>query len=359
MIASVQHPVRALLPSVTLLVTLCVTLVMLLVPAGAARAADDDASWTVQTGSGAYGAARSSFTYSVNPGEKVDDVLVVSNHGDEELDLGVYASDGYTTESGDFDLLKAGETSKFIGAWTTSDADSVAVAPGATVEVPFTLNVPENATPGDYGGGIVTSLAQPDQAQGINVDRRLGVRIAVRVGGDLQPAIAVEKLKVDFDGGLNPFAGGDATLSYSIRNTGNAIMSATQTEAVTGPFGWLPGAPEATAVPPQLLPGEDWEVSVPVHGVPALFLLIGTVTVTPTMVDASGSTSALPTVSGTALGWAVPWTALVLLVILAAVAIGVVRFSKHRRAQQQAEQDARVQEAVELALATKGAARDE
>ncbi len=38
------------------------------------------------------------------------------------------------------------------------------------MQVPFTVEVPENATPGDYAGGIVTSLVEPDATQGINVD---------------------------------------------------------------------------------------------------------------------------------------------------------------------------------------------
>lgn len=77
------------------------------------------------------------------------------------------------------------------------------------------------------------------------------------------------------------------------------------------------------------------------------------------MVDASGSTSALAAVTGTAYGWAVPWTALILLVILAALVIGGVRYSRHRQARRQEEQDALVHDAVELALASKGAASDD
>ncbi len=71
------------------------------------------------------------------------------------------------------------------------------IQPGKTAQVPFKVSVPENATPGDYVGGILTTLTQADQAEGINVDRRLGIRIKLRVGGELKPNLAIENLHVD------------------------------------------------------------------------------------------------------------------------------------------------------------------
>lgn len=79
--------------------------------AGSAAAADGDASWTVRTGANDFGDDRTSFSYNVNPGGTVEDALVVANHGQEALTLGVYAADGYTTDSGDFDLVTKGQKS--------------------------------------------------------------------------------------------------------------------------------------------------------------------------------------------------------------------------------------------------------
>ena len=320
--------------------------------ASAAPAAGDDVTWTVRTASNSFGSDRTSYSYTAAPGSTVDDALVVTNHGAGALDLGVYAADGYTTDSGQFDLVVGGAKSVSIGAWVTSGAKSVTVAPGATVEVPFTLAVPKNATPGDYAGGIVTSLVEPDAAKGINVDRRLGIRVALRVSGDLKPALAVDDAHVDWTGGLNPFAGGDATLSYTIHNTGNSSLSARQAATVAGPFGWLATKAGAIAPSPNLLPGESWKVEVPVHGVAAAVWLAATTTVTPIATDASGSTSAMTPISVTANGWAVPWTLVVLLVLVAAALIFLPRLLRRGRARQKQREDARVRDAVARALET-------
>ena len=129
---------------------------------------------------------------------------------------------------GQLDLLPKDGKSTGIGAWVHADRDRVAIKPGETVEIPFAVAVPDNATPGDYVGGIITSLTQADQAEQINVDRRLGIRIKLRVSGELKPSLAVEDLHVAYDGPVNPFAKGDATVTYKIHNTGNTTLSAEQ-----------------------------------------------------------------------------------------------------------------------------------
>ncbi|MFF1877156.1 WxL protein peptidoglycan domain-containing protein [Leifsonia sp. NPDC058230] len=351
--ALATHPIRALVHIVVIAVL--VALGLSLVPAGSAQAAGDDVTWTVRTASNGFGAERTGYNYTINPGSKVDDALVVSNHGDTALELGIYAADGYTTESGQFDLVVGGAKSVSIGDWVHGGTDHITVAPGQSVDYPFTVTVPKNATPGDYAGGIVTSLAQEGETQGITVDRRLGIKITLRVSGDLKPSLAVENPHVDWNGGLNPFAGGDSTMTYTIHNTGNALVTAKQVAGLTGPFGMLPTSAGTIKAPPQLLPGEKWDVSVPIHDVPASVWLAATATVTPVVTDASGSTNTLDPITATATGWAVPWMVLLIVVVLAALVFVALRLRTRLRAQQKAREDARVNDAVERALGTKGA----
>lgn len=320
---------------------------------GPARAAEGDVTWTVRTAANDYGEDRSSFGYAVNPGGAAEDALVVANHGTDPLNLAVYAADGFTTEKGQLDLLTEGKKSRSIGSWVRAGRKSVRIAPGKSAEIPFTVKVPDNATPGDYVGGILTSLKQADDTEGIAVDRRLGIRIKLRVSGALRPALAVEDVHVDYRGSANPFARGDATVTYSLHNTGNALLSGTQKVTLNGPFGTLSTDAGTVAAPPELLPGERWKVTVPVHDVTPALRLTATVAVTPLVTDAAGSTTALDPVRTTAHGWAVPWTLLLLLVlVLGAAAAGfvLVRRARVRRARHEEE---RVREAVEQALRDK------
>ena len=322
-------------------------------PAAPALAAEGDVTWTVRTASNSYGNDRSSYSYSVNPGGTIQDGLVVANRGRTPLNLGVYTSDGFTTDAGRLDLRGKDDKQTGIGAWVKAAGRTVAVQPGRTAQVPFTVAVPPNATPGDYVGGIVTTLTQPDQQAGINVERRLGIRIKLRVGGPLKPALSIENLSVDYHGTANPFGTGGATVSYTIHNTGNATLSARQAVEATGPFGRLSAEAGAIAAPPELLPGESWQVRAPVKDVAPAFDVAVTATLTPLLTDASGSTTSLDPVAVTVHAFVVPWTLVLLLVVLIALVAGGVVLARRNRTRRQAREDARVKEAVARALRDK------
>ncbi|MFI5605672.1 WxL protein peptidoglycan domain-containing protein [Amycolatopsis sp. NPDC051903] len=279
--------------------------------------------WTVATAANEFGADRANYSYTAEPGEQVRDGLVIANRGTAPLDLAVYSADAFTTAAGQLDLVTRDTRSHGVGAWVHPAADHVTLPPGQSADVPFTLTIPPDATPGDHLGGLVTSVRQGD------VERRLGLRVHLRVGGALTPRLSVEDARVDYSGTPNPFGTGEATLSYTIRNTGNAIAAARQTASVTGPFGTFatPSAPIPDS--PQLLPGETWHVVTSVHDVVPAVRLSAAVSVTPLLTDASGSTAPLPAVPSVASGWAVPWALVVLLAVACAPA-AVLLARRHR-----------------------------
>jgi hypothetical protein len=321
--------------------------------AGPAHAADGDVTWTVRTAANGYGDDRSSYSYNVNPGGQIKDAMVVTNRSKTPLRLGLYAADGFTTNTGSLDLLTKDRKSVGVGAWVHADRDSVTIKPGKTAQIPFTVAVPANATPGDHVGGILTSLKQSDDAAGINVDRRLGIRVKVRVSGALKPRLAIENLHVDYSGSANPFTQGDATVTYTIHNTGNATLSAQQQVSVEGPFGQLRTQARRVAPSPELLPGETWKMTVPVHGVTPAVRLTAKAALTPLLTDASGSTTSLKPVEATAHGQAVPWTLILLLLVVIAVIVAAVLLARRHRARRKQQEEARVRSAVEQALREK------
>lgn len=343
---------RARTAGAALLAALVFLLVLPAAPASAADAGDtaDDVNWTVRTDSNDFGSDRTNYSYAIDPGSTLTDGIVVANRGEEPIDLEVYAADGFTTQDGALSLVLADEKSTGVGAWITPGQETVTVAPGATASIPFTVSIPEDATPGDYAGGLVTSLTVPDAATGVNVDRRLGIRVDLRVGGELAPALAVEDLSVSWDGGLNPFAGGDATVTYTLHNTGNATISADPASTVGGVFGLLATQAPAADPIPELLPGESRTVTVVVPNVPPLFAVIATTTVTPLVTDAAGSRSPIAEVSATAVGPAVPWMLLLILALIAVAAVLVWRGRARRKVAAQEAEEARVSEAVAKAL---------
>jgi hypothetical protein len=309
-------------------------------------AADNNVPWTVSTTANSFGTDRQNFSYTLNPGGQLQDGLVVVNHGTTPLDLAVYAADGFTTDQGQLDLRTRDANATGVGAWVHADRDHVKLRPGESAEVPFTITVPASATPGDHLGGIVTSLTQADKATGMDVDRRLAVRIRLRVGGELKPSLSVEDLKVHYSGTPNPFGKGDATVSYTIHNTGNTILAARPATSISGPFGRWQVRSGQVDDSPQLLPGDTWKVSVPVHRVTPAVRLAGTVAVVPLLTDAAGSTSPLTTVETTTHTWTIPWALLLILVALCGLVVGGLAFRRRRGRQDRLRENALGQDAL-------------
>ncbi|MFD6445646.1 WxL protein peptidoglycan domain-containing protein [Promicromonospora sp. NPDC060204] len=347
------------------------------VPAAApvsATVPTDDVTWGVRTATNDQGTERENFRYTVDPGTKVSDELVVTNHGETPLKLDIYAADGYTTTAGQLDVLTRGDAadsgdeagsddtgsddtgsnetgSLNVGSWLDPAVDQVRLAPGESADVPFTLRVPDDATPGDYAGAILTSRTVTAEEAGLDYETRSGIRVYLRVAGDLAPSLTVTDAHVEYHQTLNPFGPGDATVTYTVRNDGNVRLAANQDVGVAGPFGWL-GAQGAAADVPELLPGESWPVSVPVDGVAPLFWLGADIVLVAQLPDVAGATPGVAPVEAHASGWAVPWLPLLVVVLLAGAVVVIVR---RRRTRGQRE-DARVQAAVAQALAERAAA---
>lgn len=304
------------MPAIVRLSTVVFLALLAFVGTTGVATAQDDVTWTVRTADNEFGSARDNYGYALDPGGRLEDGLVVANNGTTPLELSVYAADAFTTPAGGLDLRTREVKPAGVGAWVHPGQDHMTVPPGESIEVPFMLTVPDDAAPGDHMGGIVTALKQG------SVERRVGVRIQLRVGGELKPGLSVENLDVRYS------STGDATVTYAIHNTGNAILATKQTVSIAGPFGTWRVPPVRVDDSPPLLPGESWQVSVPVHGVTAAFVLTGTVSLTPLLTDASGSTVPLSTADTTAHSLAVPW---VLLVVVVVVVCGLVFFLRSRR----------------------------
>jgi hypothetical protein len=248
-------------------------------PGARAAAAQD---WTAEAAANRFGPGRTSFDYTVNPGGRVKDGVLIVNRGAARLHLAIRAG------------------GRGIGAWVRSDPGGVTVAPGASAEVPFTLTLPKDVAPGDYAG------------------RLAGIPVRLRVGGPLKPSLAVEDVRIH-----------DArTVTYTIRNTGNATLSARQTVSLSGPFGrWKVNAGKLPDSPP-LLPGRTRTVSAPLHDVTPALRLTATVTLTPLLTDAAGSTSPLSAIRATGHAWAIPWPLVPGTIVL--VAAGLALRSRRR-----------------------------
>src|SRR5690606_22665802 len=262
------------------------------------------------------------------------------------------AAAGYPPPTGRLDVLPRDTASSAVGTWLVPGVRSLRLAPGESADVPFTLRVPADATPGDHAGAVLTSRTVTARKAGLDYEARSGIRVHVRVAGDLAPRLTVTDARVDYHDTPNPLGLGDATVTYTVRNEGNVRLAARQQVSVSGPFGWF-RADGAAADVPELLPGESWPVSVRVDGVVPLVRLGADAVLTGVPPAVDGATPGVAPAEAHASGWAVPWALLAAVAMLVLVMVLLDR----RRRSRAAREAARVQEAVERALAERDAER--
>ena len=124
---------------------------------------------------------------------------------------------------------------------------------GETRTVPFTVDMPSNATPGDHPAGVLASATSSGQ---VKVDRRIANRMYVRVSGKLQPLLTVSSFSGTYHPSLNPLDG-SITVSATITNSGNVALEGSSTLSTTTWFGINVGQtvrveqPEILPVTPQ------------------------------------------------------------------------------------------------------------
>ncbi len=211
---------------------------------------------------------RTRLSYQLKPGQRLDDEYVVRNTGSTPQTVTLFATDAFNTDDGQYALLDTSKKPTGVGTWVVFNGgdtvEHIALAPGQQKTVPFTVNVPANAGPGDHAGGIVVSNQAPSGQ--ILVDRRVATRLYVRVPGDLQPAMTITSLNATYDPQWNPFSG-STTLTFTIKNSGNVSLGAHMIVGANTYFGIGAGASVRQDVR-EMLPGTTRTLSVTVPGVP-------------------------------------------------------------------------------------------
>ena len=292
------------------------------------------ATFGVQPVTGDKPDSRARLTYDATPGAQITDHVAVQNFGTQPLQLHVYANDAFNTADGGYDIQAANIAPTDLGAWVSlAGSTFVNVPPRAMVIVPITIKIPVNATPGDHAGGIVAGLnrmATDAKGNRVNVEERVGTRIYIRVPGKLTAALSLTNVRTTYHNSFNPIGSGSATVTYTVRNTGNVRLAGAVHVTVSSFIGGSQQAANVQGQPinvpdiKELLPGQQLTFSTQVGGVFPSFVTTGRVTIDPSALPGDIDPKA-SSVSDSASAAAVPWALLLLILLLGGLTFEFIR----------------------------------
>jgi hypothetical protein len=271
-------------------------------------AADEPVVWSVAPADASGPDGRAAFELEISPGVAAIERLAVRNGSNRDAVFAIQAADGYHTAAGRFNMLSDPADSVDAGTWIEV-VPRVEVPAGGMVVVPFEVRVPADAEPGDHAAGIAAAVGSdqsvaPGEA-GVGVVSRFGIRVMVRVAGDLRPSLEIRSARASFQLNWNPFEAGRLVTWFELANTGNARLALTGTVAAQGKEANWPRAGEQAI---ELFPGESRLVEAPLRGVWPVFAVKAQINAEPEVRALEGV--AIPDTANTetsAWTWAVPW----------------------------------------------------
>lgn len=330
-----RKPYVLLLNAVLLNVLALVLPVAVIGPAAPRASAAENAEWAVYPAASRLG-SRPYFYLTADPGTTLTDKVTVANKTAAPLTFLLYGADAYNTaRDGGFAVRTRQEKQTGAGAWIKPARDRVTVPPRSAVTVPYTLTVPADADPGDHPGAVVAldervARAAPgtgDQGNvALGVQRAVGARVYLRVGGPTVPALAVEDVTLDQDRPLVPGTGtSTAVVSYTLHNRGNVTLSPRVALKAQGLFGRTLLSRDLDRLPAELLPRQRIRLTARWEGSPQFDRGEVTVTASAKGVRESAGVSFV----------ALPW--LPLAVLAAALAAGLTALGLRRRARRRTD----------------------
>jgi hypothetical protein len=198
---------------------------------------------------------------------------------------------------------------------------------------PFTISVPRQSTPGDHTGAIaagVSTEVQGAHGQLVTRETRIAIPLEMRIVGPLHAGMRVESISAGFVNNLDPIGDGSANVSFVVQNTGNIRLAGSQSVSVSGPFGISVKLPAKLLG--MVLPGDSVQFTATVHKLYPAGPLTAHVQVSPSAPrGAPQLATPMAMVTGTASLFAVPWAALVVLILVIGAGVGLWQLLKYRR----------------------------
>ncbi len=165
---------------------------------------------------------------TLNPGEATQLGIGVTIRGDVPVDLTLYRADTVSIANGGFAAAELDDEPEGHTLWMDIEPTEFAASPGNTYEFTVPVNVPANATPGQYVSALVvqTNPLEISGTSTFNQIIRSALSVVINVPGEITPGMDIGE--PDFTQ-----QGGNRFLRIPVANTGNILVKPEGTVSMT------------------------------------------------------------------------------------------------------------------------------
>lgn len=103
------------------------------------------------------------FVHTLSPGSTLADEARVQNGSDVPIVLKMYAADAQTSIGGGPGFAHEGQELNGVSRWISLPVSEISLGPGEERIVPFTVEVPPDASPGEHTTGLVVEAAPSEE----------------------------------------------------------------------------------------------------------------------------------------------------------------------------------------------------
>jgi len=159
----------------------------------------------------------------VDPGSTLSFTLRATNESADAERYVVFVRDIRNVDSrGTPIFAEAGEETGYeVSSWIRISTDPIEIASGGSVDIPFDIVVPQDASPGGHFGAVfLLREAERPEAMGAGVGFQVGMIVSIRVSGDV-----VEEARIlEFLTDKNLYGKPSVQFSALIDNPGNVLV---------------------------------------------------------------------------------------------------------------------------------------
>jgi hypothetical protein len=177
---------------------------------------------------------------SVNPGDTLTQTLTVTNESGEDREYYVYKKNITGVENGGVPVFakEEGERTVYeVAEWIQIPTEPIKVFANQSLELPITITVPPEATPGSHFGGVFISAEPPKLREiGAGVGYEVVSIISLRINGDISDMARIRSFSTD----KLVYGSKHVKFSAKIENQGNILIRPRGPVTITSMFSTKP-----------------------------------------------------------------------------------------------------------------------